>query len=167
MNAIVGWAHLLQRGQLTPDEMGRAIDTILRNATAQNQIIDELLDVSRTVTGKLQLDLRTASLSSTVCVCAAARSRRRRCRHMLGRKIVAKHSWPDSSTTFQSLWTLPICSPSSRKWPARVRAEMRNDRPGHCPWALAGSRHAREKCLRQAAVSRSCIPSSGCRGSSC
>ena len=68
-NAIVGWAHLLQRGQLAPDEVSRAIDTILRSATAQTQIIDELLDVSRIVTGKLQLDLRTVSLSSAVCVC--------------------------------------------------------------------------------------------------
>jgi len=66
LNAIVGWAHLLQRGQLAPDEMGCAIDTILRNATAQTQIIDELLDVSRIVTGKLQLDLRPVEIGTVV-----------------------------------------------------------------------------------------------------
>jgi signal transduction histidine kinase/ActR/RegA family two-component response regulator len=66
LTAIVGWAHLLQRGQLAPDEMARAIDTIIRSATAQNQIIDELLDVSRIVTGKLQLDLRPVEIGTVV-----------------------------------------------------------------------------------------------------
>ena len=66
LNAIVGWAHLLQRGQLAPDEMVNAIDTILRNATAQTQIIDELLDVSRIVTGKLQLDLQPVDIGTVV-----------------------------------------------------------------------------------------------------
>ena len=66
LNAIVGWAHLLQRGQLTPDEIRGAIDTILRNATAQGQIVEELLDVSRIVTGKLQLDLRPVEIGAVV-----------------------------------------------------------------------------------------------------
>ena len=66
LTAIVGWAYLLQRGQLTPGEIGTAIDTIIRNATAQSQIIDELLDVSRIVTGKLQLDLRPVEIGTVV-----------------------------------------------------------------------------------------------------
>jgi len=66
LTAIVGWAHLLRRGKLSPDETTRAVDTIIRNASAQNQIIDELLDVSRIITGKLQLDLRPVDLASVV-----------------------------------------------------------------------------------------------------
>jgi signal transduction histidine kinase/ActR/RegA family two-component response regulator len=66
LNAIVGWAHLLKRGQLTPDEIGDAIDIIIRNATAQGQIVEELLDVSRIITGKLQLDLRPVEIGVVV-----------------------------------------------------------------------------------------------------
>jgi signal transduction histidine kinase/CheY-like chemotaxis protein len=66
LTAIVGWAYLLQRGQLTPEEVGTAIDTIIRNASAQNQIIDQLLDVSRIVTGKLQLDLQPVEIGAVV-----------------------------------------------------------------------------------------------------
>ncbi len=66
LTAIVGWAHLLQRGQLAPAEMARAVDTIIQSSTAQNQIIDELLDVSRIVTGKLQLDLRPVDIAAVV-----------------------------------------------------------------------------------------------------
>jgi len=50
LTAIVGWAELLHRGKLSPDETTRAVDTIIRNAIAQNQIIDTLLDVSRIIT---------------------------------------------------------------------------------------------------------------------
>jgi signal transduction histidine kinase/CheY-like chemotaxis protein len=66
LTAIVGWAYLLQRGQLSPDDAGGAVDTIIRNANAQNQIIDQLLDVSRIVTGKLQLDLQPVEIGAVV-----------------------------------------------------------------------------------------------------
>ncbi len=66
LNAIVGWAHLLKLGQLTPDDNRQAVDTIIRNATAQSQIIEELLDVSRIVTGKLRLDLRPVEIGAIV-----------------------------------------------------------------------------------------------------
>jgi signal transduction histidine kinase/CheY-like chemotaxis protein len=64
--AIVGWAELLHRGKLSPDDTKRAVDTIMRNAAAQNQIIDELLDVSRIITGKLQIDLRPVDITTVV-----------------------------------------------------------------------------------------------------
>jgi len=66
LTAISGWAHLLQRGKLSPEETTRAIETIIRNAGAQAQIIDELLDVSRIITGKLQLDLQPLDIGAVV-----------------------------------------------------------------------------------------------------
>ena len=66
LTAISGWAHLLQRGKLSPEESARAVETIIRNAAAQAQIIDELLDVSRIITGKLQLDLRPLDIGAMV-----------------------------------------------------------------------------------------------------
>ena len=66
LTAIVGWANLLKLGRFDADETARALDTILRNATAQNQIIDDLLDVSRIITGKVQLDLRVVEIGVIV-----------------------------------------------------------------------------------------------------
>jgi signal transduction histidine kinase len=56
LNAIVGWTHLLKNGALGEKDRARGIDVIDRNASAQRAIIDELLDVSRIITGKLRLD---------------------------------------------------------------------------------------------------------------
>jgi signal transduction histidine kinase/CheY-like chemotaxis protein len=64
LTAIVGWADLLHRGKLSVTETARAVDTIIRSASAQNQIIDALLDVSRIITGKLQLDLRPVDVGA-------------------------------------------------------------------------------------------------------
>jgi signal transduction histidine kinase len=66
LTAIVGWAHLLEGSKLPAAETARAVDVIIRNATAQNHIIDELLDVSRIITGKLQLDLRPVDIATVV-----------------------------------------------------------------------------------------------------
>jgi PAS domain S-box-containing protein len=57
LNAIVGWAHLLRSGQLDAPTAARAVETIDRNAKAQNQLISDILDVSRIVTGKLRLSM--------------------------------------------------------------------------------------------------------------
>jgi hypothetical protein len=59
LTSILGWAHLMRGGQLEGDGMARALETIERNARAQAQLIEDLLDVSRIVTGKLRLDVRT------------------------------------------------------------------------------------------------------------
>jgi CheY-like chemotaxis protein/nitrogen-specific signal transduction histidine kinase len=62
LNAITGWAHLLQAGTLGADEQLRAIDTILRNAKQQARLIEDLLDVSRIISGKLSLVLSPLDL---------------------------------------------------------------------------------------------------------
>jgi signal transduction histidine kinase/ActR/RegA family two-component response regulator len=55
MTAILGWAHLLQLGDIDAEQMALGIDTIRQSGQAQARLIDELLDVSRIVTGKLHL----------------------------------------------------------------------------------------------------------------
>jgi PAS domain S-box-containing protein len=57
LTAILGWAHMLRGGGLDGDAAARALETIERNARSQNQLIEDLLDVSRIVTGKLRLDV--------------------------------------------------------------------------------------------------------------
>ena len=66
LNAIVGWTYLLKKGKLSEKERERGIDVIDRNATAQRAIIDELLDVSRIVTGKLKLETTPVDLAVVI-----------------------------------------------------------------------------------------------------
>jgi PAS domain S-box-containing protein len=63
LNAIVGWTQMLQRGQLGPADVGRAIDVIGRNARLQTRLIDDILDVSRIITGKLEIDAEPVAVA--------------------------------------------------------------------------------------------------------
>jgi len=56
LNAVVGWSRLLRTGQLDADGVAHAVEVIERNAAAQRQIIEDLLDVSRIITGKLRIN---------------------------------------------------------------------------------------------------------------
>ncbi len=66
LNAILGWATLLASEQLDKERAGRAVETIERNAKAQAQLVADLLDVSRIVTGKLQLDVSPVSIQQVL-----------------------------------------------------------------------------------------------------
>ena len=64
--AVLGWAHLLRSNNLDEAGQRRALETIERNARAQQQLIEDLLDVSRIITGKLRLDVRPVAPSSFI-----------------------------------------------------------------------------------------------------
>jgi signal transduction histidine kinase/DNA-binding response OmpR family regulator len=66
LTAILGWSHLLRMNKLREPEFGHALETIERNARSQSQLIDDLLDVSRIVTGKLQIEFSTINLSTVI-----------------------------------------------------------------------------------------------------
>src|SRR6185312_6514806 len=66
LTAILGWARLLGSGRLQPDEQSQAIESIGKNARAQAQLIDDLLDVSRIITGKMRLEVREIDLSNVI-----------------------------------------------------------------------------------------------------
>ena len=62
LNAVVGWSRLLRSGQLDADGTSHAVEVIERNAAAQRQIIEDLLDVSRIITGKLRINTQPVDL---------------------------------------------------------------------------------------------------------
>lgn len=66
LSSILGWAQLLKTNMLDADEINEALDIIERNGLMQCKLIDDLLDVSRIVTGKMQLNLRPMSLTAVV-----------------------------------------------------------------------------------------------------
>lgn len=66
LNAVIGWSRMLKSGRLDPKSSNHAIDVIERNAWAQKQIIEDILDVSRVITGKLQLHLGPVDLVAVV-----------------------------------------------------------------------------------------------------
>lgn len=62
LNAILGWVQVLRAGKLDEAAASRALETIERNARSQAQLIADLLDVSRIITGKLRLDFKPVEL---------------------------------------------------------------------------------------------------------
>jgi PAS domain S-box-containing protein len=66
LNAIMGWTELMSRKRDDPDMLARGIDVVLRNTRLQTQLISDLLDISRIVSGKLRLEVQVIDLVSIV-----------------------------------------------------------------------------------------------------
>ncbi len=103
LNAILGWAQLLQRSKLNEAQIAKATETIERNAKAQTQLIEDLLDISRMIRGKLRLNVRNCNLvpmieSAIETVSLAAQSK----------EIDLKFSIIPSKETRNSDWGLGV-----------------------------------------------------------
>jgi len=66
LNAILGWTQLMVKPETGPDVVARGIDVISRNTRLQAQLISDLLDISRIVSGKLRLDIEQVDLASVL-----------------------------------------------------------------------------------------------------
>jgi PAS domain S-box-containing protein len=66
LTAILGWTRIIRGGKLDPARFMRGLDVIERNGRAQAAIIDDILDVSRIITGKLRLELDAIDLVAVV-----------------------------------------------------------------------------------------------------
>jgi PAS domain S-box-containing protein len=66
LNAILGWTTMLRSGKLDPPSVTRAIEVIERNAKSQAQLIEDLLDVSRIVSGKVRLDMKPVAFTTVL-----------------------------------------------------------------------------------------------------
>lgn len=66
LNAILGWTNMLESGRLNEQQRVRAMDVISRSARTQADLIEDLLDVSRIITGKLAIDMHAIGLAAPV-----------------------------------------------------------------------------------------------------
>ena len=66
LNSILGWARLLKDGGLSSDQSERALTTIIKNSETQNRLIEDLLDVARLISGKLELDREPVEITELV-----------------------------------------------------------------------------------------------------
>ena len=66
LNAILGWSQMLTTRQVDADTTARGLEAIVRNAQAQVQLVTDILDVSRIVSGQLRLDIRPVDLVAVV-----------------------------------------------------------------------------------------------------
>src|SRR5271168_1379966 len=72
LNAMVGWIHLLRSGNLDSAKSSKALETIERNVHMQTALIDDILDVSRIMRGKINLTFRTVRMGAVVDAALAA-----------------------------------------------------------------------------------------------
>jgi signal transduction histidine kinase/CheY-like chemotaxis protein len=66
LTPVLGWVRMLRTGTLKPEAAGRALETVERNTRLQVQLVEDLLDVSRIITGKLRLEIRPVALADVV-----------------------------------------------------------------------------------------------------
>jgi PAS domain S-box-containing protein len=66
LNVILGWIHLLTTSRMGPEETAQALEIIRRSARSQAQLIEDLLDMSRIVSGKLRMDMQRVELVSII-----------------------------------------------------------------------------------------------------
>jgi PAS domain S-box-containing protein len=66
LNAILGYARMLRAGMLTPDKLPRTFETIERNTTSLTKMVEDILDVSRVVSGKMRLNMQPVELPLVV-----------------------------------------------------------------------------------------------------
>ena len=66
LSAILGWSHLLTSNNFSKTDLARGLETIERNARVQSQLIDDLLDVSRIISGKIAIEPRAVNLAMVI-----------------------------------------------------------------------------------------------------
>ncbi len=66
LHAVLGWAELIKEGDLPAEKIKKGIDTIERNARTQARLVEDMLDVSRIIAGKIRLDLKPIDPAHTV-----------------------------------------------------------------------------------------------------
>lgn len=129
LNAIMGWSHMLRNDKLDQATMARAFETIDRNAKSQAQLIEDILDVSRVITGRLRLNMGSVDVASVInsaidSVQLAADSKGIQLEVTLDPSV--RHTRGDSSRLQQVVWNL--LANAIKFTPSGGRVEVRVER---------------------------------------
>jgi signal transduction histidine kinase len=109
LNAILGWAQMLQTHNLSESDAEKALATIERNARSQSQLIEDLLDVSRIITGKLRLDVRAVDLTGVITAAVDAVRPAAEAKNIRLQALLDPHAGPisgDPDRLQQVVWNL-------------------------------------------------------------
>jgi signal transduction histidine kinase/CheY-like chemotaxis protein len=131
LNAIMGWSHLLRSGRLDQATTERAIETIDRNAKSQAQLIEDILDVSRMITGKLRLNNEPVDISSVINAAIDSVQLALDCKDLhlaVTLDPSARHTLGDASRLQQVVWNL--LANAIKFTPPGGRIEVRVERAG-------------------------------------
>jgi signal transduction histidine kinase len=130
LNAVLGWAQILQISD-DPEKLRRGLGIILRNAKLQTQLIDDLLDVSRIISGKMRLDVRTVDLPLVVDAAVEAIRPAAEAKQIRLARLLDPQAGPvagDAERLQQVVWNL--LSNAVKFTPRGGRAEVRLERVG-------------------------------------
>ncbi|HEY1404504.1 MAG TPA: PAS domain S-box protein [Pyrinomonadaceae bacterium] len=131
LTAILGWSRLLQTSDFDREATTRALRTIERNAQAQTQLIDDLLDTARIITGKLRLDVRPVDLTGIVVAAADTARPAAEARDIRLETLLDTHAGPisgDPDRLQQVVWNL--LSNAIKFTPKGGSVEVRLERAG-------------------------------------
>jgi len=109
LNAVLGWARVLRSTQLKPELRARALESIERNALAQARLIEDILEVSRIVTGKLRLKVRPLDLAQVIDAALDVVRPAAEAKDIRLERDVARRPWPslgDPDRLQQIVWNL-------------------------------------------------------------
>lgn len=125
LSSILGWSKMLKAGQVKENQVRRAIETIDRNARSQAQLIEDILDVSRIISGKLRLNIKTVDISAVIetaieSVQPAAKAKGIRLRKFLDNGVLTSG---DADRLQQIIWNL--LSNAIKFTPPEGRVEIR------------------------------------------
>ena len=109
LNAILGWSQVLASGRHGPEDLRQGLETISRNARSQAQIIEDLLDMSRIISGKLRLDVQPTDPGGVVDGAVESVRPSADAKEIRLRKIIDPHAGPvsaDPNRLQQVVWNL-------------------------------------------------------------
>ena len=109
MTAIVGWSRMMMSGELSPDRLQQAIQTIARNARLQAQLIEDLLDISRIVSGRLRVEFKPVDMAGVIAAAVEALRPAAEAKRIRIQTILSSGAGPilgDADRLQQVIWNL-------------------------------------------------------------
>jgi len=109
MTAIVGWSRMMMTGELSPDRLQQAIQTIDRNARSQAQLIEDLLDISRIVSGRLRVEFKPVDLAGVIALAVEAVRPAAEAKRIRVQTVISSGAGPilgDADRLQQVIWNL-------------------------------------------------------------
>jgi signal transduction histidine kinase/ActR/RegA family two-component response regulator len=94
LNAILGWTRMMKMGRVAETRVAHALETIERNAVSQSALVDDLLDVSRIITGKLRLNVESVDLPPVIAATLDALRPASEARSIQIHAVIDSHAGP-------------------------------------------------------------------------